>query len=139
MYILEEIMEISIYFGVKKIQKFILVKLILGFIGGVMIFLGYLVYVWVFVFILEFMVSLISLVGVLVFFIGLLVIFFGGGELIIGNMMVVVIVFMDKKVIFLQLVKNWLVIIFVNIIGVIFVVYFFGYFVGLIYLGVYFD
>lgn len=102
----EEIMELSIHLGTKKIHKPILAKLILGFIGGAMISLGYLAYVRVSASIPESMASLTSLVGASVFPIGLLVILLGGGELITGNMMAVAIAFMDKKVTFSQLVKN---------------------------------
>ena len=135
----EEIMELSIHLGTKKIHKPILAKLILGFIGGAMISLGYLAYVRVSASIPESMASLTSLVGASVFPIGLLVILLGGGELITGNMMAVAIAFMDKKVTFSQLVKNWSVITFANIIGAIFVAYFFGHFVGLTHSGVYLD
>ena len=96
MYTPEEIMDISIHLGTKKIQKPILAKLILGFIGGAMISLGYLAYIRVSASIPESLASLTSLVGAAVFPIGLLVILLGGGELITGNMMAVAIAFMDK-------------------------------------------
>ena len=127
----EEIMDISIHLGTKKVQKPIIAKLILGFIGGAMISLGYLAYVRVSASIPESLSSLTSLVGAAVFPIGLIVILLGGGELITGNMMAVAIAFMDKKVTFLQLVKNWLIITLANMVGAIFVAYFFGHFVGL--------
>ena len=125
MYTPEEIMDISIHLGTKKIQKPILAKLILGFIGGAMISLGYLAYIRVSASIPESLASLTSLVGAAVFPIGLLVILLGGGELITGNMMAVAIAFMDKKVTFSQLVKNWTIITLANIVGAIFVAYFF--------------
>lgn len=139
MYTPEEIMDISIHLGTKKIQKPILAKLILGFIGGAMISLGYLAYIRVSASIPESLASLTSLVGAAVFPIGLLVILLGGGELITGNMMAVAIAFMDKKVTFTQLVKNWTIITLANIVGAIFVAYFFGHFVGLTHSGVYLD
>lgn len=139
MYTPEEIMAISIQLGSKKIQKPLLAKLILGFIGGAMISLGYLAYIRVSASIPASLSSLTSLVGAAVFPIGLLVILLGGGELITGNMMAVAIAFMDKKIKFAQLVKNWLVITLANMIGAVFVAYFFGHFVGLTNSGVYLD
>src|SRR5699024_7193090 len=56
-----------------------------------------------------------------------------------GNMMAVSIAFMDKKVSFMQLVKNWVIITIANMIGAIFVAYFFGHLVGLTSSGVYLD
>ncbi len=121
----EEIMDISIHLGTKKYKNRSLRNLFLGFIGGAMISLGYLAYVRVSASIPESLSSLTSLVGAAVFPIGLIVILLGGGELITGNMMAVAIAFMDKKVTFLQLVKNWLIITLANMVGAIFVAYFF--------------
>lgn len=135
----EEIMDISIQLGTKKVHKPIIAKLILGFIGGAMISLGYLAYIRVSASIPESLSSLTSLIGASVFPIGLLVILLGGGELITGNMMAVSIAFMDKKVSFMQLVKNWVIITIANMIGAIFVAYFFGHLVGLTSSGVYLD
>ncbi|WP_122645753.1 formate/nitrite transporter family protein [Enterococcus mediterraneensis] len=135
----EEIMNLSIQYGEKKIKKPLLAKLILGFIGGAMISLGYLAYIRVSASIPENMASLTSLVGASVFPIGLLVILLGGGELITGNMMAVAIAFMDKKIRFSELIKNWAIITVANIVGAIFVAYFFGYLVGLTHSGPYLE
>lgn len=77
--------------------------------------------------------------GAVVFLIGLIVILMVGGELIIGNMMVVSMVWFVKKVFFRELFVNWVIIILVNMVGVLFVVYFFGYYLGLISSGVYLN
>ena len=63
----EEIMEISIHLGAKNTETYLEAKLILGFIGGAMISLGYLAYVRVSASIPESMASLTSLVGASVF------------------------------------------------------------------------
>lgn len=133
----DEIMEISVKNGEKKIQKPLLAKLILGFIGGAMISLGYLAYVRVSASIPADLASLTSLVGASVFPIGLIVILLAGGELITGNMMAVAIAFMDKKVSFVDLVKNWLTITLANMVGALFVAFFFGHYVGLTHTGVF--
>lgn len=137
MYAPYEITEISIDNGVKKIQKPLLAKLILGFIGGAMISLGYLAYIRVSASIPHDLASVASLVGASVFPIGLIVILLAGGELITGNMMAVAIAAMDRKISFKNLVINWLTITFANIIGALFVAYFFGHLVGLTASGVY--
>ncbi|KAF1299249.1 formate-nitrite transporter [Enterococcus sp. JM4C] len=130
-----EILEQSITMGRKKIEKPLLAKLILGFIGGAMISLGYLAYIRVSASISVELPSIASLVGASVFPIGLIVILLAGGELITGNMMAVSSAFFAKKVSFMELVSNWLVITLANVVGAIFVAFFFGHFVGLTHSG----
>jgi formate/nitrite transporter len=134
-----EILTISIKNGTKKIAKPFVAKLILGFIGGAMISLGYLAYVRVSASIPSNLASLQALVGASVFPIGLIVILLAGGELITGNMMAVSTAFYDKKVSFQALLLNWLTITLANIVGALFVAYFFGHVVGLTANGVYAD
>ncbi|MFV0558784.1 MAG: formate/nitrite transporter family protein [Enterococcus sp.] len=135
----DEILEITVHHGTKKIQKTLLAKLILGFIGGAMISLGYLAYIRVSASIPPEFSSLTSLVGASVFPIGLLVILLGGGELITGNMMAVAVAFFDRKVSLIALLKNWLIITLANIVGAVFVAYFFGHVVGLTHTGPYLE
>lgn len=130
-----EILQQSIKMGSQKIEKPLLAKLILGFIGGAMISLGYLAYIRVSASISVELPSIASLVGASVFPIGLIVILLAGGELITGNMMAVSSAFFAKKVTLMELIKNWLVITLANIVGAIFVAYFFGHFVGLTHTG----
>lgn len=139
MYAPDEIMSISIDYGAKKIKKPMLTKLILGFIGGAMISLGYLAYIRVVASVAHELGSLASLIGASVFPIGLIVILLGGGELITGNMMAVSIAFLDKKVSFVELLKNWLVITFANLVGAFFVAFVFGHLGGLTSSGVYLE
>ncbi|MFY1068146.1 formate/nitrite transporter family protein [Enterococcus sp. AD013-P3] len=139
MYTPYEIVDISIDNGIKKIQKPFLAKLILGFIGGAMISLGYLAYVRVSASIPADLASVAALVGASVFPIGLIVILLAGGELITGNMMAVAMAFFDKKVSFKELLLNWITITLANVVGALFVAYFFGYLVGLTHTGVYLD
>lgn len=93
----EEITKITIEMGYKKIHKTLEAKLILGFIGGAMISLGYLAYIRVVASIAETLPSIASLAGAAVFPIGLIVILLAGGELITGNMMAVSISYFAKK------------------------------------------
>lgn len=135
----EEITKITIEMGYKKIHKTLEAKLILGFIGGAMISLGYLAYIRVVASIAETLPSIASLAGAAVFPIGLIVILLAGGELITGNMMAVSISYFAKKITLKELLNNWAVITFANILGALFVAYFFGHVVGLTGTGIYLE
>lgn len=137
MYTPAEIVEISSEYGQKKVEKPLVSKFILGFIGGAMIALGYLAYVRVAASIPDSLGSIQALVGASVFPIGLIVILLAGGELITGNMMAVSMAFFDRKVHFRALLLNWLTITVANLVGAMFVAYFFGHLVGLTTQGVY--
>lgn len=139
MYPPEEIMDISIEMGVKKIKKTLQAKLILGFIGGAMISLGYLAYIRVISSVAEEWGSFASFIGACVFPVGLIVILLGGGELITGNMMAVASAWFDKKASTKDVILNWLTITFANLIGALFVAYFFGHIVGLTNSGVFLE
>lgn len=127
-----EILEATIHHGEHKIQKTLIEKAILGFVGGAMISLGYLLYIRVISSVVGELGTLASLIGASVFPIGLIVILLAGGELITGNMMAVSIAFFAKKVRFVELLKNWIVITIFNLIGAICIAYFFGHIVGLL-------
>lgn len=139
MYTPDEILSISIENGQKKIQKPLVAKLILGFIGGAMISLGYLAYVRVSASIPAGLASVQALVGAAVFPIGLIVILMAGGELITGNMMAVSTAWFAKKVSFRELLVNWVTITLANMVGALFVAYFFGHYLGLTSSGSYLN
>lgn len=117
--------------GESKVKKTLEEKLILGFIGGAMISLGYLAYFKVVATVPESLGGLGSFIGACVFPIGLIVILLAGGELVTGNMMVVSLSLMDKKISFGDWIKNLLIITMANAVGSIFVAYVFGHIVGL--------
>jgi len=137
MYSPDEIFQLSVNTGIKKTQKALLAKLILGFIGGAMISLGYLAYVRVTASIPKDLSSVSALVGGSVFPIGLIVILLAGGELVTGNMMAVSCAYFAKKVSLTQLAKNWFIITIANFVGAIFVAYFLGHVTGLTHSGVF--
>ncbi|EGO8643870.1 formate/nitrite transporter family protein [Enterococcus faecalis] len=139
LYTPDEILSISIENGQKKIRKPLVAKLILGFIGGAMISLGYLAYVRVSASITADLASVQALVGAAVFPIGLIVILMAGGELITGNMMAVSTAWFAKKVSFRELIVNWVTITLANIVGALFVAYFFGHYLGLTSSGSYLN
>ncbi|EGO8756045.1 formate/nitrite transporter family protein [Enterococcus faecalis] len=139
LYTPDEILSISIENGQKKIRKPLVAKLILGFIGGAMISLGYLAYVRVSASIPADLASVQALVGAAVFPIGLIVILMAGGELITGNMMAVSTAWFAKKVSFRELLVNWVTITLANMVGALFVAYFFGHYLGLTSSGSYLN
>ncbi|MGE9833180.1 formate/nitrite transporter family protein [Streptococcus orisratti] len=135
----EAILETTIHIGEHKIEKTFLARAILGFIGGAMISLGYLLYVRVAASGMEVLGPLSSFIGACVFPIGLIVILMAGGELITGNMMAVSAAFFGKKVSGKDLLANWAVITLFNILGALFVAFVFGHFLGLTSSGIYLD
>lgn len=135
----EQILAISIEMGYKKTKKPLLSKLILGFIGGAMISLGYLAYIRVIASIAHDWGSLASFIGSLIFPVGLIIILLAGGELVTGNMMAVSAAWFAKKISFADFFVNILTITFANFLGALFVAYFFGHLTGLTTTGVYLE
>jgi formate transporter len=127
----KEIADISIQKGTEKAKLAKLPLAVLGFLGGAFIALGYLAYIRVTGTMPQEWGSLITFIGAAVFPIGLICILLGGGELLTGNMMAVSIAYFAKKVKLSQLISNWLLIAFFNLLGALFIAYFFGHFVGL--------
>ncbi|MBS4462102.1 formate/nitrite transporter family protein [Aerococcaceae bacterium zg-B36] len=139
MYTPEEILEKTIEIGYKKTQKALHAKLILGFVGGAMISLGYLAYIRVISSVAHEWGSFASFIGACVFPVGLMVILLAGGELVTGNMMAVGAALFDGKIRPIDYAKNLFVITSANFVGAMFVAYFFGHVVGLTANGVYLD
>jgi len=133
----EKILETTVHHGVHKVHRTRLEKAILGFIGGAMISLGYLLYIRVVASVAHEWGSFASFIGACVFPIGLIVILCAGGELITGNMMAVSAAFFAKKVLLIDLVKNWLWITAMNLLGALFVAFVFGHVVGLTASGIF--
>lgn len=104
---------------------------ILGIIGGSFIALGYLSYIRVSGTLPQEWGSFAALLGGCLFPIGLVALTFVGGELATGNMMVMALGVLQKKVNMKHLAYNWLVILVTNCIGGFLVAYFFGHIVGL--------
>lgn len=113
--------------GVKKVQKPLLARLLLGFVGGAYVAFGYMAYILI---VAQMPGFLGKFIGASVFPIGLVMILFAGGELITGNMMVVATCYFNHKVRFRDMVKNWLVITCGNILGAISIALVFGVYVG---------
>lgn len=113
--------------GVKKVEKPLLARLLLGFLGGAYVAFGYMTYILV---VAQMPGMAGKLIGACLFPIGLVMILFAGGELITGNMMVVATSYFNHKTSLGKLVKNWLVITFGNILGAVCIALVIGIYVG---------
>ncbi|EUJ28031.1 formate/nitrite transporter [Listeria floridensis FSL S10-1187] len=127
----QEVTDVTIEKGVQKAGSNTLTLLVLGFLGGAFISLGYLLYIRVVGTAPHEWGSIATFIGASVFPVGLVCILLGGGELITGNMMAVSLAWFDRKISFGQLLRNFAIVTVANLIGALFVAYFFGHFVGL--------
>ena len=127
-----EVAEISIKKGVEKANLNKLTMMLLGFAAGAFVALGFVAYIRATGGMPSEWGSLVTLIGAMIFPVGIIMILIGGGELLTGNMMAVGIAFAAKKVSFAKLMENWLLILFFNFLGAIFVAYFFGHYLGLV-------
>jgi formate transporter len=127
----QEIVKVSIENGSKKAGLSLKTMLILGFLGGAFISLGYLLDIRVTANLPKDWGTFGSFLGAAVFPVGLILIVLAGGELLTGNMMAVSMAFFARKVSFRKLVSNWFWITISNFIGAIFVAYVFGDLTGL--------
>lgn len=135
----EEISEITIKYGVKKVNYPFIKSLILGFQAGAFISLGYLLYIRVTAPLSEELAGLSTILGASVFPIGLILTLIAGGELLTGNMMAVPMSHLAKKIHVKQLIYNLGLITISNFIGAVFIAYFFGHLVGLTETGPYLE
>jgi len=126
----EEIHEIASNTGAKKTKKPLIEKLILGFIAGALIGIGYMGHIHVIADPGQ-VGAVATFFGAAVFPVGLIAILLGGGELATGNMMAVSSAFYSKKISLRDFVKNIVVVSLANLAGAIFVAYFFGHLTGL--------
>lgn len=127
-----QIAEVSIQKGVEKANLNKWSMLILGFMAGAFVALGYIAYIRLTGTLPKEMGSLSTLLGSMIFPIGIILILIGGGELLTGNMMAVGIACVAKKVSFKKLMENWLLILFFNFLGAVFVAFVFGHYLGLV-------
>nr|WP_286182658.1 formate/nitrite transporter family protein [Bacillus sp. ISL-55] len=113
--------------------------LVLGFLGGAFISLGYLLDIRVVASLPEEWGTFSTLIGAAVFPVGLILIIIAGGELLTGNMMAVSMAYLSKKISIGKLIKNWFWITLFNFIGALFVAFFFGHVAELTSSGPYLD
>jgi formate transporter len=127
----QRIAELAVDAGAKKASMRPEHALLLGFLGGAFIALGFLLDIRVIANLPKEWGTFSSLLGGAVFPVGLMLIIIAGGELLTGNMMALPIAVLAKRATPGQLVRNWLLVLVSNFIGAIFVAYFFGHILGL--------
>ncbi|GGH32533.1 formate/nitrite transporter family protein [Paenibacillus segetis] len=135
----QQIAAITVENGVKKAHNPLLTVLILGFLGGAFIALGFLLDIRVISSAPKEWGSIASFIGAAVFPVGLIMVLLAGGELLTGNMMAVPLARMSKKITTGEMFKNIVLITISNFVGALFVAYFFGHVVGLTSSGAYLD
>ncbi len=127
----QEIMKMSAEVGFKKSKLPVWTVLILGFMGGAFISLGFLADIRVIGTAPKEWGSIAGFFGAAVFPVGLMLTVLAGAELLTGNMMTMAAALFSKKIKFSQLLKNWVLVLVSNFVGAIAVAYFFGHVVGL--------
>ncbi|PLR99238.1 formate/nitrite transporter family protein [Bacillus sp. T33-2] len=135
----QKIAELSIESGFRKAKMSIPTMLILGFLAGAFIAMGFLLYVRLTGNMPKDWGSFTTFLGAAVFPIGIVLVLLAGGELLTGNMMTLPMAWFAKKITFTEIVRNWFYILISNFIGAVFVAYFFGHVVGLTETGPYLN
>ncbi|UJF33846.1 formate/nitrite transporter family protein [Paenibacillus hexagrammi] len=133
----EEIWEHSVEAGLRKVHLPIRSQLVLGFLGGAYISLGFLLYIRVSAAVPPAWSDFGGVLGALFFPLGLIATLLAGGELLTGNMMAVAAACFSGRLGLRQLMLNWLIITLGNFAGALFVAYMFGHQAGLTEHGIY--
>ncbi|GEO27717.1 putative transporter YrhG [Alicyclobacillus acidoterrestris] len=115
-----EIAEAAAKSGEDKANSSILKLLVLGFLAGAFIAMGFILDIRVTASLPEQWGSLKSLIGGAVFPIGLMFVIIAGGELLTGNMMTVPLALHKKRVKISGLIYNWVFVLIGNFLGSIF-------------------
>jgi formate transporter len=134
-----EIAMMTIDSGANKASMPVRNMLVLGFLGGAFIAIGYLLDIRVIANLPHEWGTFGTFLGAAVFPLGLILILLAGGELLTGNMTAISMASLAKKVSLKKLLKNWFWITLSNFVGALFVAYFFGHVVGLTESGAYLD
>lgn len=125
--------------GVAKANLSTLSLAVLGFMAGVFIALAGVATIRVMAGIPAELGSLANYIGAIVFPFGLICLLLAGGELVTGNMMVVSMALYAKKITGKQWVRNIAIVTFFNLLGSLFVAYFFGYLSGTLTEGIFLE
>lgn len=135
----QQIAETTVENGIKKAHNPLASVLILGFLAGAFIALGFLLDIRVIASAPKEWGSFATFVGAALFPVGLILVLLAGGELLTGNMMAVPLARMAKRITTGEMIKNIILITISNFLGAIFVAYFFGHVVGLTAEGPYLE
>ncbi|MCK6075799.1 formate/nitrite transporter family protein [Paenibacillus silvae] len=132
-----EVAQYTAQTGMKKAQNPVSSVLILGFLAGAFIALGFLLDIRVIASAPAEWGSIATFIGAAVFPVGLILVLIGGGELLTGNMMAVPLAAITRKITPGSMLKNLLLVTLGNLLGALFVAFFFGHVLGLTADGVY--
>ncbi|WP_017811020.1 formate/nitrite transporter family protein [Paenibacillus shenyangensis] len=123
--------------GVTKARSSWTQMLVLGFLAGAFIAIGFLLDIRVIANTPESWGSFANFIGASLFPVGLILVLVAGGELLTGNMMAVPLARMAKRISSMEMVRNLFAITIANLMGALFVAYFFGHIVGMTETGPY--
>lgn len=126
-----EILEDVIVKSQGKAHSSLKMLVILSFLGGGYVGFGYLAFLKVVTGIPSEWSGLGTLLGAMVFPICLICILIGGGELATGNMMLMSMAKLTKRISWQKLLRNWAVVSIGNLAGALFMAFFLGHYVGL--------
>ncbi|MHA0856291.1 formate/nitrite transporter family protein [Paenibacillus sp. CMAA1364] len=135
----QQIAKVTIESGVTKAHNPLSTVLVLGFLGGAFISLGFLLAIRVTAGTPAEWSSVSNLIGAAVFPLGLILVLLAGAELLTGNMLAVPMARIAKKISTWEACKNLILITLSNMVGALFIAYFFGHIVGLTESGVYLE
>lgn len=127
----QHIAELTVETGYKKATLPLGELLVLGFLGGAFIAIGYLLDIRIVATMPAGWGGFATFIGASVFPVGLILVVLAGGELLTGNMMAVPLAWMAGRIKPQHVLKNWLLITLTNFAGALFVAYFFGHLLGL--------
>lgn len=127
-----QIAELVIQSGVRKSKMPLTSLLILGFLSGAFISIGFLLDIRITALIPSEWDTLSTVLGATVFPLGLILTVLAGGELLTGNMMFMAMALFARKVGPAALLRNWFWVALANFAGAFFVAYAFGHFLGLV-------
>ncbi|MDR2308637.1 MAG: formate/nitrite transporter family protein [Paucimonas sp.] len=125
------ITELVIAAGTKKAHLPTRATLILGFLAGAFISLGFLLALHVSTMIPAQWASFGNLLGAAVFPIGLILVILAGGELLTGNMMSLPLAMFARRISLGAVARNWALVTLANLLGALFVAWCFGHLLGL--------
>ncbi|WP_206915602.1 formate/nitrite transporter family protein [Alicyclobacillus suci] len=133
----QKIAEITVNAGESKARLPMLSLLILGFLAGAFISIGFLLDIRVSGDLPPQWGSFGSFLGAAVFPVGLILCVLAGAELLTGALMSLPMAAFAGRISFGLLIRHWIVVLITNFIGAVFVAYFFGHIVGLTETGPY--
>ena len=125
-----ELVDVTIQKGVAKAKSSFLTLAVLGFMGGMFIGLAGTAMIRTMGTMPKEWGTLVNLIGACIFPLALICILIAGGELATGNMMVVSMALIAKKITGKEWVRNLAIVSLFNFIGAVFVAYFFAYLSG---------